>query len=413
MVDHAGGAAPGPAPHTSSISNRANGVRAAHHNRVRQPFRQYVLKVHSRCDLACDYCYVYTMADQRWRRRPRVMSTRTVDQVACRVAEHAGSHGLPSVDVVLHGGEPLLAGPARIAYCVQRLRSAVGAGTEVRVAVQTNGLRLGQEYLRLFASLGVRVGVSLDGDRAAHDRHRRNAAGQGSHARVEAALRLLARPPYRPLFSGLLCTIDLRNDPVATYEALLRFSPPAVDFLLPHGNWSAPPPGRDPLSPATPYADWLIPVFDRWYGAPRRETSVRLFDAVLDVLLGGHSTVEGIGLDPVPTVVVETDGAIEQSDFLTATFEGATDTGLHVARDPFDRALEVPGIAQRHGGVTALSPTCLGCDVHRVCGGGLYAHRYRDGGFAHPSVYCPDLYDLVTHIRNRVARDVALLRPAP
>src|SRR5262245_18306714 len=38
--------------------------------------------------------------------------------------------------------------------------------------------------------------------------------------------------------------------------------------------------------------------------------------------------------------------------------------------------------------------------VHRICGNGLYAHRYRAGiGFANPSVYSPDLQRLIGHIR--------------
>ena len=41
------------------------------------------------------------------------------------------------------------------------------------------------------------------------------------------------------LFSGLLCTIDLRNDPVTMSEALAAFQPPGIDFLLPHGIWAA------------------------------------------------------------------------------------------------------------------------------------------------------------------------------
>ena len=28
------------------------------------PFRQFIIKIHSRCNLACDYCYVYEMADR-------------------------------------------------------------------------------------------------------------------------------------------------------------------------------------------------------------------------------------------------------------------------------------------------------------------------------------------------------------
>lgn len=342
------------------------------------------------------------------------MTTATVDAAARRIAEHVHTHALPSVDVTLHGGEPLLAGPDRIAYAVRRIRAAVGAtgrGTRVRFNIHTNGLRLDTAYLRRFDELGLRVSVSLDGDAAAHDRHRRRADGRGSHAAVRAALRRLSTAPYRRLFSGLLCTIDLRNPPTATYEALLEFDPPAVDFLLPHGNWADPPPGRHAASTATPYADWLIEVFERWSGAPVRETRVRLFEEIINVLLGGHSTTEGVGLSPVAVVVVETDGAIEQSDMLAATFPGAAATGLHVTRDSFDAALRRPGIVARQLGRDGLCDTCRACAVHRTCGGGLYPHRYRAGhGFANPSVYCRDLYRLISHIRARLDGYVTALR---
>ena len=46
------------------------------------PFREFVVKIHSRCDLACDYCYMYELADQTWRDRPRRMSEEMVEQAA-------------------------------------------------------------------------------------------------------------------------------------------------------------------------------------------------------------------------------------------------------------------------------------------------------------------------------------------
>ncbi|MGH3696875.1 MAG: FxsB family cyclophane-forming radical SAM/SPASM peptide maturase [Pseudonocardiaceae bacterium] len=367
-------------------------------------FRQFVLKIHSRCDLACDYCYVYTKVDQRWRARPVVMARDVVEATAHRIGEHVRAHGLSSVGVVLHGGEPLLAGPARIEHCVTKIRAAVGETAEVSVGLQTNGMLLDADYHRLFHQLGIRVGVSLDGDQAAHDRHRRRRNGQGSHADVVRALRELSSGRHRSLFSGLLCTIDLRNDPVTTYESLLEFQPPAVDFLLPQGNWLRPPPMRDPGSPATPYAEWLIAVFDRWYGATPQETSVRMFDEIIHVALGGRSRVEGVGVNRPAAIVVETDGAIERSSTLTTAYEGAGSIGLHVAEDSFDAAFALCG---SHPPAQA----CLDCDLYRTCGGGLYPHRFSpERGFVNASVYCPDLYRLISHIRSRLERDVATLR---
>ena len=111
-------------------------VAAAGHRQV--PFRQFVLKVFSRCNLACDYCYVYEMADQGWRHQPTVMSQPIMEQAIERIAEHARAHRIASVQVVLHGGEPLLAGRVFTEGLARQVRRALPAGTEAELAVQTN-----------------------------------------------------------------------------------------------------------------------------------------------------------------------------------------------------------------------------------------------------------------------------------
>ncbi len=378
------------------------------------PFREFVVKVHSRCDLSCDYCYVYKMADQSWREQPRCISRDVAKHTAARIGEHARRHSLPRIALILHGGEPLLAGPEVISSLVAATREAVGPDVAVDVRVQTNGVGLNDDYLRLFDRLGVFVGVSLDGTAEDHDRHRRFASGRGSHEAVSAGLGRLIERRYRHLFSGLLCTIDLRHDPIATFEALASFEPPAINFLLPHGTWATPPPGRIPDAAQTPYADWLIAVFDHWYGAPGPE--VRLFEEIMRLILGDTSATEMVGMSPSQIVVIETDGTIEQSDILKATYPGAPRTGLDVVHDSFDAALLLPGIAARQIGIRALSAECQACRIRRVCGGGLYAHRYRPGtGFANPSVYCPDLMRLIDHIRETLRSDInaRLTKQAP
>jgi uncharacterized protein len=244
------------------------------------PFREFILKVHSRCNLSCDYCYMYEMADQGWRRQPRKMARPIVDWVARRIAEHARAKLLERIDVTLHGGEPLLAGVRHLRYTIETIRTACAPDVAVRFNVQTNGVLLDAPLLELFREHGVHVGVSLDGDEDGHDRHRRWANGNGSFQAVRAGLQRLGAEPYRHLFSGLLSTVDLGNDPIGTYEAMLEFEPPAISFLLPHGNWDSPPPRRPP-GPSSPYGDWLVAVFDRWYGSSTSETRVRLFDDIM------------------------------------------------------------------------------------------------------------------------------------
>ena len=146
------------------------GIRAAGHQAI--PFRQFILKVHSRCNLSCSYCYVYEMADQGWREQPLRMSSPVVAKTVQRIAEHAATHGLGSVDVILHGGEPLLAGWEWLSDLVGLLRRDVPA--QVNIAVQTNGTLLDRHVLIALKNLRISVGVSLDGDAEATGRHRQS-----------------------------------------------------------------------------------------------------------------------------------------------------------------------------------------------------------------------------------------------
>ena len=370
------------------------------------PIRDFILKVHSRCNLACDYCYMYEMADQGWRRQPRRMSRQVLEWTAQRVCEHARTNRLSEVEVVLHGGEPLLAGVDHLRHAIETIVGAAEPDVRVGFSVQTNGVLLDELFLDLFAEYGVSVGVSLDGDEEGHDRHRRRADGRGSYRDVLAGLERLSSPRYRHLFGGLLSTIELRNDPIATYESLLALGPPEMDFLLPHGNWDEPPPGRPP-DESTPYGDWLIAVFDRWYAGEADVVRIRLFSEIIRLLFGRMSASEAVGLSPVAVAVVETNGEIEQVDSLKSAYDGAAGTRLHVSRDPFDTVLTLPSVAARQIGRRALSVQCLGCAAHEVCGGGLYPHRYRSGtGFLNPSVFCHDLFKLISHIRDVVGREL-------
>jgi uncharacterized protein len=327
------------------------------------PIRQVLLKIHSRCNLSCDHCYMYQHADQTWRHRPLVMSKRTLDHTAARIAAHAAAHDLSLVTVILHGGEPLLAGAHTIDYAVRAIRRATGNDVQIRYGLQTNGLLLDERFLDLFAEHGVGIGVSLDGPSIENDRHRRYADGRGSHEGVVPALHLLRSARYRHLYGGILCTVDLDNDPEGVYTHLLEFEPPEIDFLLPHANWTKPPPGRMDDPAAAPYADWLITIFDRWYAAPERATRIRLFQSIMSLLLGGDSGSEAVGLSKIDLVTIETDGAIEQADALKTTEEGMAATGLHVARDSFDLALAHPAIRNRQRGLAGLCATCRACPV--------------------------------------------------
>nr|WP_224289740.1 FxsB family cyclophane-forming radical SAM/SPASM peptide maturase [Streptomyces olivaceus] len=361
-----------------------------------------MVKVHGRCNLACTYCYLYEGPDSGWRDRPAATPAAVLDATAARIAEHATRHALRDLALVLHGGEPLLAGAGTLAAFVARVRERVPAGSQVHATVQTNATLLTAERLAVLADGGIRVGISLDGGTAAHNRRRVDHAGRPSWPAAARGARLVA-DRFPASYAGVLAVVDPALDPVETYESLLALRPPVLDLLLPHGNWSVRPPGLSGVR----YGDWLCAVFDRWWAAGQRETRVRLFEECLALLLGLPAATEALGLAPFGAVVVETDGSIEQVDSLKSAYPGAARTGLDVFGNTFDEALRHPGVAARQAGAESLAEQCRACPLLRVCGGGHYAHRYRVGhGFQNPSVYCADLQRFIRHVAARLAAAV-------
>jgi uncharacterized protein len=382
--------------------------------RTPSPIRCFLVKIASRCNLACDYCYVYEHADQSWSGRPKLMAELTRRQLAARIGEYAQSLDLDRVSVVFHGGEPLLAGAATITECCEWIREAAPSRTRIDFSLQTNGLLLDDATLAALGRADVGVSISIDGPSEAHDRHRLTATGRSSFAETLAALERLKCHP--DIFAGAIAVIDPAVPPEILLEFFAEHRPPRVDFLLPDAHHLRPPPGRD----ADPdlYVRWLLEAFDLWFDR-YADLSVRSFEAVLDGLVGLPSTTDAFGLGDVSLLSVETDGSYHDLDVLKITREGATAIGGGVAEMPVADAAH-SHVIQAHRELLSfdgLAESCRECPEVAICGGGSVPHRFAADGFAHPTVYCREMLALIGHARARVTerlqRDIASSRPKP
>ena len=160
-----------------------------------------LLKVASRCNLNCSYCYVYNMGDSGWRRQPKRLSEGLQAAIVRELAGLVEQQERP-FSIVLHGGEPLLLGVSRLRSLFAALREAVPA---CGLHIQTNGTLLDDPILDVCAEYRVGVSVSLDGPEAITDQHRFDHQGHGSFARVWKGIeRLQGHPAASSLFSGIL-----------------------------------------------------------------------------------------------------------------------------------------------------------------------------------------------------------------
>lgn len=364
--------------------------------------RALILKVASRCNLNCSYCYMYNAGDTTYHAQPKGMSDEVADAVLTRVYDHCRTHRLRQFLFIFHGGEPLLLPPDFFVRFVARAREKLlPAGVRPHFSLQTNGTLLTAEWGELLARLGVKVGVSLDGPPAVNDARRVDHAGKGTYDAVRRGMAALQRTGRHPL--AVLCVIDVNADPLAVYNHFRALGVRTLSFLLPYATHDAPPPGLVPGEGRTPYADWLIPVFDQWFSDPAPKPGIRLFEQVLELLVGLDRGFEYFGGRNLEFLVVETDGGIEAAGALKVCGNGFTKAGMNVLRNEFDEALAT-GLAQLyHQSHRRLPGPCRRCPIGPVCGGGFLPHRYRrHNGFDNPSVYCADLMKLIVHVQNRL-----------
>jgi uncharacterized protein len=357
------------------------------------------MKIASRCNLNCSYCYMYNLGDESYRNQPKFMSAEVTEALVQRAARHCAAHGITSFTLAMHGGEPLLAGVKRVEILIELARERFAAvGVNIQFALQTNGVLLTDAWCAFLAEQGVQVGVSIDGPPAVHDRQRVTHGGKGSYAAAVAGLRRAQRHGLRP---GLLSVIDIASDPTEAYQHLKTLGPDRVDFLLPEGNHLMPPAGKGLAQRGTPYADWLLTVFKLWWNEPDTPFSVRLFEQILGATLGVRFRADSIGVNENEVLVVEANGDIGPLDVLRVALPGISQTGINVLDHELDDALGQYAVALYQGSHMDIAEQCRRCPINRICGGGYVSHRYGGAtGFDNPSVYCADLTRLITELRN-------------
>ena len=362
------------------------------------PISSFVIKIASRCNLNCTYCYEFNMGDDSWKRMPKIISHDTFQKTILRIKEHADEHNLTNISISLHGGEPLLVGYDNFVHYIFTIKDIL-KGFKLMIGIQTNATLLNEEFIILFTKEKISVGVSYDGPPLINDKNRIYHNGKGSGLDVESGLNLLKD---KKCFSGILCVIDVNASPIDVWRYLSDFKPPIIDFLLPHANWSNLPEHHNKKQ-FEKFGDWLIKIFDDWYNGYNSHVRIRLFEEIIKRLLGEHGTLETLGIEPIGLVTISQNGMYEQVDTMKSVHEGAHLLGMSVNEYSLNDLMTNNHITSRQNGIEGLSNTCKQCEIVNVCGGGYYPHRYSsNGGYENPSVYCKDLFKLISHIRSKV-----------
>lgn len=161
-----------------------NPVRADH-----LPREEFLLEVFltNRCNLDCSYCSSRRMIDEPARRALSFGQVRGALDVYAAYGRRPGAR--QERTVFFTGGEPFLEYET-LRRSVEYIESLPG---RFRVRIATNATMLDPDKVKFLLERNVRIFVSLDGCREAHDRHRTFRGGRGSFDSIDRALRRLPR----------------------------------------------------------------------------------------------------------------------------------------------------------------------------------------------------------------------------
>ncbi len=375
---------------------------------MRPKITLYLLKVTEFCNLNCPYCYMFNLRDNAYKSKPKIMPLEIVEAFAHKAVALALEQEVPKLTVSLHGGEPLLAGREWYRSALRILRRAGGDAVKFAFITQSNGTLLDEGWLDFFAAETITLGISMDGPREVHDKYRVNFAGRGSYDEVVRGVKLAQR--YPSTFGGVLCVIDAKADGLGVYHHFRGLGVESIDFLWPlEHNWNTPPPEHEDPH-ATPYADYLIPIFDDWWSEGNGRIKIRYFMQLIKNIVGARGGLDALGGNPVTITSIDSDGAIEPVDSLKACGDGFTAMGLNILKDSIAAVYEQPLFQAAIAGQEGLCDQCKACALHDICGGGYLPHRYsKTRSFDNPTVYCRDVWKLTTHILDAVS-DVERLK---
>lgn len=366
-----------------------------------QPITQLLVKVATRCNIDCSYCYWFR--DASVYNKPKLMSADVLHRLMQRIEQHVATYKLVDFPIVLHGGEPLLWGVEnfhRFAQGCEEISSRTSC--EIPVAVTTNGLLIDDQWLDCFESRNISVAISIDGPAHIHDIHRRTFQATGTHAAVERAARKLVS---RDIGVSALAVCQPAHPPEDYVAFFAACGIANYDIMIPDATVDEKPPS---------IAAFYKELFDLWLAANRGAptANIRIISDMITALLGNNSPTEGVGHKPVELCTVMTDGTVEAHDVLRIAGDGFSETRFNIFEHAIDEVRNEPRWRNARDASINLCEKCRQCRFMNACGGGYLPHRYsRKNGYDNPSVYCDDLYSMFENMESVLASHIYVSKP--
>jgi uncharacterized protein len=337
------------------------------------------------CNLDCKYCF-YLEKEKLY---PESQNFRMSDELLENyVRQYIQSQNVPEISFAWQGGEPTLMGVKFFRRAVE-LQQKYAEGKRIHNAFQTNGVLLNDEWCAFFKEHNFLIGLSIDGPRTLHDRHR---VDKGGAPTFDAVLRGMALLQRHGVEFNTLTVVHRHNQhhALSIYrflrEAGSKFMQfiPIVERLGDSKEHFAPPPDAGGMEEARPpvtqwsvtpegYGDFLCTIFDEWARNDVGSIFVQIFEVQLAIWMGEPSSLCLFTQKCGKGMALEHNGDLYACDhYVYPKYK----LGNIADRPLNDLVLSPQQIKFGSDKLDTLPKYCLKCDVRFACHGECPKHRF-------------------------------------
>ena len=376
-------------------------------------FQVMVKPAGAACNLCCTYCF-YTEKENLYGGEERLQMPPEVLESFTR--QYIAAQNTPEVQFAWQGGEPTLLGIDFFRTAVA-LQARYAGNKKITNTIQTNGTRLTEDWCRFLKQHDFLVGLSIDGPKAFHDRHRLGAGGLTTFGTVATAAERLRK---HGIAFNTLTVVNGHNArrPLDIYRFLKKIGDGHIQFIPaverrpdaaaaelgldlampPKNGWPVAEARTTPWS-VTPQqlAAFYIKVFDEWVRHDVGQVFVQFFDVALGNWMGAGSGLCQFAPTCGRAVVLEHNGDLYACDhYVYPRYRLGNIMETPLADLMASDAQRSFGDAKRD----RLTRYCRACEVLPACHGDCPKHRFTLSPDGDPglSYLCPAYKAIFSHM---------------
>ena len=243
-----------------------------------------VVKLSSRCNMNCDYCYIYNSKDTSWKNMPKIMPLEVASALVLRIEELYQKQQI-SPQIVFHGGEPLLAGTS---YLRKLTNSILEKVPNANLSIQSNGTIYNKDLNDFLEEYRGKISfsISVDGYKEENDLHRKGLKGQSVYGKIE---KTILNSSQSRLLDNILLVIDINNSPERIYEFMETCNVANFNIILLDGDYNSLPLSKKSFN-STEVGEWLWKLFKQ-YATNSSKFRIKFFEDIAKNLLKNKSQI--------------------------------------------------------------------------------------------------------------------------